>query len=37
VDPTLAPEQEAGQFAFGSNLDPSSQQQFHFGDDVNMS
>jgi len=36
VDPTLAPEQEAGQFAFGSNLDPSS-QQFHFGDDVNMS
>jgi hypothetical protein len=36
-DTTLAPGQEAGQFAFGTNVDPTTQQQFHFGDDVNMS
>ena len=35
VDTDLAPEQQAGQFAFGT--DPTAQQQFHFGDDVNMS
>src|ERR1700727_675854 len=34
VDSDLPPEQQAGQFAFGT--DPTAQQQFHFGDDVNM-
>ena len=37
IDSTLAPEQQAGQFAFGSTIDPSAQQQFNFGEDVNMS
>lgn len=37
VDGTLAPDQQAGQFAFGTGVDPTAQQQFHFGDDVNMS
>jgi len=36
IDSAVAPEQEAGQFAFGT-LDPSAQQQFSFGEDVNMS
>jgi len=36
IDPSLAPEQQSGQFAFGST-DPSAQQQFNFGEDVNMS
>jgi hypothetical protein len=36
IDTAVAPEQEAGQFAFGT-LDPSAQQQFSFGEDVNMS
>jgi len=35
VDTTLAPGQEAGQFAFGTGP-PSGTQQFNFGDDVNM-
>jgi hypothetical protein len=37
IDSTLAPEQEAGQFAFGTTIDPATQQQFNFADDVNMS
>jgi hypothetical protein len=37
IDQSLAPEQlQSGQFAFGSS-DPSAQQQFNFGEDVNMS
>ena len=36
IDPSLAPGQEAGQFAFGSNIEPSTQQNFNFADDVNM-
>jgi importin subunit alpha-1 len=36
VDTTLAPGQQAGQFAFGTGVEPAA-QQFHFGDDINMS
>ena len=36
IDPSLAPEQQSDQFAFGST-DPSAQEQFNFGEDVNMS
>jgi hypothetical protein len=36
IDQSLVPEKQSGQFAFGST-DPSAQQQFNFGDDVNMS
>jgi hypothetical protein len=37
IDHSLAPGQEAGQFAFGSNVDASTQEGFNFADDVNMS
>jgi len=37
IDQSLAPVQEAGQFAFGGNIDSSTQQGFNFADDVNMS
>lgn len=37
VDATLAPEQQAGQFTFGSNTDSSAKPQFNFGEDINMS
>jgi hypothetical protein len=36
IDTDIAPEEEAGQFAFGSNVDSSS-QQFNFEEDVTMS
>jgi hypothetical protein len=37
VDESLAPEEQAGQFAFGSAAGQTDgQQQFSFGDDVNM-
>lgn len=36
IDPSLAPEQQSDQFAFGST-DSAKQQQFSFGEDVNMS
>lgn len=37
VDETLAPEQQAGQFTFGSTVGQTGgQQQFSFGEDVNM-
>jgi len=37
VDESLAPERQAGQFAFGSTINQTGgQQQFSFGEDVNM-
>ena len=29
IDSTLAPDQQAGQFTFGSTIDPSARQQFN--------
>lgn len=37
VDETLAPEEEAGQFTFGTTVGQTGgRQQFSFGEDVNM-